>query len=307
MQTRAAVLAGVSLFLAACAAGQERPKVTSVSHLSIYTSDPAKAEQFYVHDLGALKGTDPYDPLGVRYYFNSIQFVEVLPLPPGLASINRFDHVGYNTADAESMRKYLGSHGVAAPPTVTNASDGSRYFEVKDPEGNRIEFVQPPAHPAPVPDNPLSRHLIHVGYVVHDPPIEDAFYKGLLGFRPYWHGGMNDDATDWIVLQVPDGRDWVEYMVVKGPEKTGIPASMSQETLGVFNHFSLGVPNMERAVNLLYEGDRLTARHSPPQIGRDGKWQLNLYDPDGTRAELMEFQPSVKPCCSPFLAPSPTE
>src|ERR1035441_9733817 len=42
------------------------------------------------------------------------------------------------------------------------------------------------------------------------------------------------------------------------------------------------------------------------RIGRDGKWQVNLYDPDGIRAEPMEFQPSVKPCCSPFLAPSPT-
>jgi len=284
-----------------------RPKITGVSHLSIYTSDPEKAERFYVHDLGALKGTDPYDPHGVRYYFNAIQFVEVLPLPQGLASINRFDHVGYSTPDAESTRMYLASHDVAVPSKVTNASDGSRYFQVKDPEGNRIEFVQPPPHPAPVPDNPLSHHLIHVGYVVHDPSSEDAFYRGLLGFRPYWHGGMKDDAQDWIALQVPDGRDWVEYMVVRGPEKTGIPASMSQETLGVFNHFSLGVPNMEKAVDLLYEGDRLTARHSQPQIGRDGKWQFNLYDPDGTRVELMEFQPSVKPCCSPFLAPSPTE
>jgi hypothetical protein len=39
--------------------GQERPKITSVSHLSVYTSDAAKAEQFYVHDLGALKQPDP--------------------------------------------------------------------------------------------------------------------------------------------------------------------------------------------------------------------------------------------------------
>ena len=60
-------------------------------------------------------------------------------------------------------------------------------------------------------------------------------------------------------------------------------------------------------MDLLYEGDRLTARHSPPQIGRDGKWQFNLYAPDGTRVELMEFQPAVKPCCSPFLLPSPTK
>ena len=54
---------------------QERPKITSVSHLSVYSSDPAKTEQFYVHNLGALKATDPQNPAGVRYYFNPIQFV----------------------------------------------------------------------------------------------------------------------------------------------------------------------------------------------------------------------------------------
>jgi hypothetical protein len=43
------------------------------------------------------------------------------------------------------------------------------------------------------------------------------------------------------------------------------------------------------------------------QMGRDGKWQLNLYDPDSTRIELMEFTPSEKPCCSEFQGPHPTE
>jgi hypothetical protein len=38
-----------------------------------------------------------------------------------------------------------------------------------------------------------------------------------------------------------------------------------------------------------------------PKIGRDGKWQLNLYDPNGTRAELMEMKPVEKPCCSAML------
>jgi len=297
----------VSLFLAVCAAAQERPKITSISHLAVYTSDTAKSEHFYVHDLGTTKGGDPQNPAGVRYYFSAIQFVEVLPLPAGNSSINRFDHAGFNTTSAEGMRKYLGAHNVAVPAAVTKADDGSQYFEVKDPEGNRVQFVEPPPHPPAVPANPLSNHMIHVGYLVHDPAAEDTFYRGLLGFRPYWHGGMKDDVTQWISQQVPDGTDWVEYMVVAGPEKTGIPAAMSQETLGVLDHFALGVQNMEKAVNLLYEGDRLTAKHSPPQIGRDGKWQLNLYDPDGIRAELMEFQPSVKPCCSPFLAASPTE
>jgi catechol 2,3-dioxygenase-like lactoylglutathione lyase family enzyme len=307
----AVALAGISLTLVTCAFAQDgtplRPRITGVSHLSVYTSDGAKAEHFYVHDLGALKGTDPQNPTGVRYYFNAILFVEVLPLPSGPASINRLDHVGYNTPNADAMRKYLEAHSVTVPSTVTKGSDGSQYFEVKDPEGNSIEFVQPPAHPMSVPLNPLSNHIIHVGYIVHDPAAEDAFYDAVLGFRPYWHGGMKDDETSWISQQVPNGTDWIEYMTVKGPEKTGIPSTMSQDTLGVLDHFALGVQNMERTMNLLYSGDRLTAKHSPPQIGRDSKWQLNIYDPDGIRAELMEFQPMAKPCCSPFLLPSPTK
>jgi len=293
--------------LAGYAAAQERPKITGVSHLSVYTSDAAKAEFFYVHDLGAFKALDPQDPQGARYYFNPMQFVEVLPLPGGWTSVSRFDHAGYNTTDAEQMRRYLKAHGIAVPDAVTKGSDESSYFEVKDPEGNRVEFVQPPANPPAVPMNALSHHMIHVGYIVHDIATEDAFYRGVLGFRPYWHGGQTEDSQDWTSLQVPDGTDWVEYMKVKGPEKTGVPSGMSQSTAGVLDHFALGVPNMEKAVESLYEGDRLTAKHSDPRIGRDGKWQVNMYDPDGTRAELMEFQPKVKPCCSPFLLPSPTE
>ena len=311
LRTALMIVSFLSLAIDIAATGQERPKVTSISHLAVYTTDPVKAENFYVHDLGAVKGTDPENPAGVRYYFSTAQFVEVLPLPAGPASVNRLDHAGFNTSDAEAMRKYLQAHGVEVASAVTRASDGSQYFAVTDPEGNKVEFVQPPARrhvgdsPAPVPKNPLSSRVIHIGYLVHDPVAEDAFYRTLLGFRPYWHGGMKEGNTDWISQQVPDGSDWLEYMLVRGPEKTGIPASMSQETLGVLDHFSLGVENMEKSVTLLYEGDRLTARHSQAQIGRDGKWQFNLYDPDGIRVELMEFQPAGKPCCSPFLLPSP--
>lgn len=307
MNVRTALLIVSLLSLAPGAVCQERPKITGISHLAVYTTDPAKTESFYVHDLGATKGQDPENPAGTRYSFSATQFIEVLPLPAGPASVNRLDHAAFNTADADAMRKYLQAHGVEVPASVTKESDGSQYFEVKDPEGNKVQLVQPPANPAPASENPPSSHMIHIGYLVHDPAAEDAFYRTLLGFRPYWHGGRQEGVTDWISQQVPDGTDWLEYMLVHGPEKTGIPASMSQEQLGVLDHFSLGVENMEKSVTLLYQGDRLTARHSQAQIGRDGKWQFNLYDPDGIRVELMEFQPAAKPCCSPFLLPSPTK
>ncbi len=236
----------VGFLLAGSLEAQQRPRITGVSHLSVYTSDAARAEEFYAHDLGAMKAADPQSPAGARYYFSPVQFVEVLPLAQDAGPVNRIDHVAYNTDDAEALRLYMTAHHVAVPAAVTKASDGSRYFDVLDPEGNRIQFVQPPARPLAVPSNSLSSHIIHVGYAVHDPAAEDAFYRDLLGFRPYWHGGMKDDTPQWISLQVPDGTDWVEYMMVQGPEKTGIPAGMSRESLGVLDHFALAFRTWSR-------------------------------------------------------------
>src|SRR5271170_8018532 len=102
-----------------------RPLITGVSHLSVYTSDSSKTEHFYVHDMGGVKRADPENPAGVRYYFSPIQFVEVLPLPSAQTdSKNRLDHVAFNTADAESLRKYLATHNVSVPSQVKKCDDG---------------------------------------------------------------------------------------------------------------------------------------------------------------------------------------
>jgi catechol 2,3-dioxygenase-like lactoylglutathione lyase family enzyme len=286
-------------------AAETRPSITGVSHIAVYTSAPDRTERFYVHDLGGVKGQDPENPQGVRYYFARTQFVEVLPLPAGPASINRLDHVAFVTTDAEALRKYLGGKQIAVPKQLAQGRDGSRWFDVTDPEGNKIEFVQPSAQAAEVAANPLSSHIIHVGFIVHDRAREDGFFRTLLGFKPYWFGGMKDDHPTWISQQVPDGTDWLEYMIVGTPDTKGIPPTMSHADLGVLNHFSLGVPNVEAAYTLLWNGDRLEGQTNTPKIGRDAKWQLNLIDPDGTRAEIMELHAIGKPCCSPFTASDP--
>ena len=289
----------------AYAGAPTRPPIVSVSHLAVHAADPAKSEAFYVHDLGAVKGPDPETPKGARYYFSPTRFVEVLPLPPGAPSVDRLDHAAFNTADAEALRLYLASKGVAVPGRVESGADGGRWFDVVDPEGVRIQFVQPPASPPAIAVNPLSSRIIHVGFIVHDRARQDAFYRQVLGFRPYWFGGMTDEAASWVSLQVPDGSDWLEYMIVAPPEGRGTPPGMSQATAGVLDHFSLGVPDTRLAYTLLWNGDRLRGQAETPKIGRDAKWQLNLYDPDGTRAEIMEFQAIGKPCCSPFTAADP--
>ena len=285
--------------------GPIRPPLASVSHIAVYAGDLSKSERFYVHDLGAVKMPDPEQPTGVRYHFGPIQYVEVLPLPPSERSINRLAHIAFNTADAEAMRRFLAAKYIKVPGKVSTAPDGSRWFEVVDPEGTSVQFMQPPPAPPAVPVNPLSSHVMHVGFIVHNRANEDRFYKDVLGLRPYWEGGMRDDHPTWISLQLPDGRDWIEYMVVGTPDTKGIPADMSAANLGVLNHFALGIPDARAAYTLLWNANRLQGQDQTPKIGRDAKWQLNLLDPDGTRAELMEFHAIGKPCCSPFRAPDP--
>jgi catechol 2,3-dioxygenase-like lactoylglutathione lyase family enzyme len=302
-----AVLFASTLTLAAAAqTAPARPEITGISHLAVYTSNPAATEHYYREIIGAAKQADPENPAGVRYALSATQFVEVLPLPAD-AGINRLDHTAWNVTSAEGMRKYLAAKGWKTPAAVTKGADGSQWFEVLDPEQNKVEFVQPAAH-AKAPNNPnaVGTHIIHLGFMVHSRAAEDTFYRDLLGFRPYWFGGMQEGKLDWVSQQAPDGHDWLEYMLTSGPSGSGIPTNMSLHALGVLDHLSIGVVSVPDAYKKLEASNRLTGMHDKePKIGKDGKWQFNLYDPDEIRLELMNFHASEKPCCSPFTAADP--
>ena len=302
-----AVTAASTFTVAATAqGGLVRPKITGISHLAVYTSNAAATEHYYTVTLGAVKASDPENPQGVRYMVSPTQFIEVLPLPEN-AGVNRLDHTAWNTVNAEKMRRYLASKGWTTPGHVENGSDGSRWFAVLDPEGNKVEFVEPPKHPAAVDaPNVIGHHIIHVGFLVHSRATEDTFYRALLGFRPYWYGGMQEGKLDWVSQQVPDGHDWLEYMLTSGPSGSGIPANISQNSLGVLDHFSIGEVSVPDTYKMLVAANRLEGRHDQaPKIGKDGKYQFNMYDPDGIRTEVMNFHATEKPCCSAFTASDP--
>lgn len=306
MQVRflAAALLATSAAWASAQTATARPKITGISHIAVYTSDAAATDHFYRDIVGAEKQADPENPAGVRYALSATQFVEVLPLPAG-AGINRLDHTAWNTTNAEAMRRYLAAKEWKTPARVEKGADGSRWFEVLDPEGNKVQFVQPGRERVSAP-NAIGHHIIHMGFMVHNRAAEDRFYRALLGFRPYWFGGSKPGVINWVSQQAPDGHDWLEYMMTRGGE--GIPADMTPHELGVLDHFSIGEVSVPDAYKVLEAGNRLTGRHdAAPKIGLDGKYQFNLYDPDGIRIELMNFHATEKPCCSPFTAADPSE
>jgi catechol 2,3-dioxygenase-like lactoylglutathione lyase family enzyme len=303
-----AILAGFAVCASISSAQEGRPKITGISHMAVYTSNPAAAEHFYQEELGAAKEPDPEDPNGTVYRFSEQQFIEVLPLP-AQHSITRLDHVAFATGDAAALHDYLAAHHYGDIEAVKTGSDGSKWFFTRDPEGNRVEFYQATMRSFQASESLVSPRIIHVGFLVKDRAAEDRFYRDLLGFRPYWYGAMHPGKLDWVAQQVPDGHDWLEYMMTGAGSDSASAEKVDARELGVMNHFSMGVPNMEKAVTKLYADDaiRFSPRHDGPTMGKDGKWQANLYDPDGTRVELMEFQPVIKPCCSDFTAASPAD
>jgi len=239
---------------------------------------------------------------GVRFYANHEQYVELLT-PPASGLPDRLDSVGFSTSNAEALRAYLGKHGVSVPPAVTVEKDGSHSFLVHDPEGNKVEFTQTGSHPPAKPTSPtepLSNHIMHAGYVVRNRAALDHFYKDLLGFHLYWQGGNPADRIDWVMMQVPGGTDWIEYMLY-------LPAHPSLAQLGSANHLAPGVVSVaELQKKLESRGWKPQDGKNPQILGVDGKMQLDLTDPDGTRVEFMEFLPVKTPCCSPYTGSQPT-
>jgi catechol 2,3-dioxygenase-like lactoylglutathione lyase family enzyme len=302
----AILLASVLLFqLAAPHSGAQdkpkRPRITGIDHVRLYVTDVDKSRDFYKKTLGLPAASGRCGGSARSWYAVGWQRVELEQIPSPSPK-NWLAEVAFATNDAAGMRSYLTAHGIITS-AISKGPEGTHYFELHDPEGNPIAFVQ---RPFPIVEPPIADlshsrqvgpRLLHAGFVVKDTAAENRFYLDLLGFKLYWYGGFKDDGVDWYEIQVPDGDNWIEYML-------NIPANADHKELGVQNHFSLGVKDIHAAADQLRKNGLL--KFDGPEIGRDGKWGLDAYDPDGTRVEVMEFTPAGKPCCHPYTAPHPT-
>jgi catechol 2,3-dioxygenase-like lactoylglutathione lyase family enzyme len=290
--TLAAVVAAIGI-LAVAGRGADsagRAKIFGIASVKVRVTDLGQAQAFYGGVLGLEKNAVRNgNTAQASYEVNAGQRVELATT--ALATTGSYlAEVGLATDDVNQMRTYLTAKGVVANEIFT-WPDGTKYFETQDPEGNKIVFVQQKWHSSGGAANAIGRKLLHAGFVVKDWKAENRFYEDVLGFRLYWKGGFKDDGLDWYEIQVPDGDNWIEYML-------NIPANADHKELGVQNHFSLGVKSADAAAKILRE--RGLKDFDGPEVGRDGKNSLDAYDPDWTRVEVMEFVPSGKVCCSEY-------
>ena len=104
----------------------------------------------------------------------------------------------------------------------------------------------------------------------------------------YWHDGFKESDTDWEEIQVPDGSDWIEYML-------NIPPTADHKELGVQNHFSLGVPSSKAAIDLIHargldccENTSLVSQVGCANIARNSRTRHHAQQPPSKRSRCLK-------------------
>ena len=286
----------------------KRPRILGISHINFYVSDLQKARRFYEDFLGF---AEPYDlkrddgSVSLAFIkINNDQTIELSTDPR--KQDGQLSHIAFYTDSAEGMREYLASRGVKVPDKVPQGKIGNLNFTIKDPDGHSVEIVQytPESWATQqrgkyMPATRIAMHMPHVGVTIAaiDPSMK--FYGDVLGFREFWRGSSNGNVLSWVDMRVPNGQDYLEFMLYANPPDA--------RSLGVMNHLCLVVPDMQKAVDIL-KSRAASANYTLPiemHVGKNGKRQANLYDPDGTRVELMEPNTVDGKPVPPSTAPPP--
>ncbi|HEY3381174.1 MAG TPA: VOC family protein [Vicinamibacterales bacterium] len=270
-----------------------RPRIAGLAHVGLFVHDVEKARAYYRDLLGytevfPVRNDD--GSLRLTYFkVNDRQYIELFP--ERAVGTDRLAHVAFETDNAEALRQYLKAKGVAVPDKVNKGRIGNTAFTVKDPDGHIIEFVQYEPDGMTVKESGkslgtdrVSPVMRHAGFLVGTLDASMTFYRDLLGFRETWRGSRDGTTLDWVNLQMPDSEDYIEFMLYRD-----LPAEHAR---GSQNHLCLVVPDITAAAATVQARAPKVGYSRPVEVrtGVNRKRQLNLFDPDGTRSELMEPQ-----------------
>lgn len=287
------VLTGPAAFAAGTIAAPEprRPRILGISHAAFYVTDMAKARTFYEGFLGyASPFSIPRKTGGdlVWIKINDHQTIELFPGSEVSPEADRLYHIALETDDAEGMRLYLKSKGVAVPEQTGVGKIGNKNYFIKDPNGITVEIVEYApegwtmrAKGKFLPDTRISTHMPHVGVLVGQLDASMKFYGEILGMTETWRGGAGK-MLSWVNMRVPDGTDYIEFMLYNK-----VP---TRDVMLTKHHVCLEVADVAKAGEIL-AGRKLPADTRPPdalKTGVNGRRQINYFDPDGTRVEIME-------------------
>ena len=285
--------------------------ILGLAGVTFRSSNLDKARGYYQGVLGFQEAFTLKDASGqvasVFFKVNDDQYIEVIPgLKPG--EMRRIARVMVQSSDLEKLHQIYTERG-ANPTPIRRGPDGNPVFRIAAPSDHNIDFIQyvPGSQQTLArgkflsPDR-LSTHIWHVGLMTTDRDAIAPFYQGKLGLGRQLPGGRGES------IDTPAGDSNTETKYP--PLDRNNPAQREQwerENDGAANHVAIEIADMRKARDLAQQRGKYTDLQVRAQVGGSRHWLVHLFDPDGSRTELMEtaFQDPAKVPSRTIMAPGP--
>jgi len=120
--------------------------IKGISHVAFYVSDMERSVHFYCKVLGFTDAFEIRDDEGnpwIRFIkIRDGQFIELFYGSPREVKGQSYSHLCLEVDDIFAIVSRLKSHGIALDAEPMQGKDLNYQCWVRDPDGNRIEFVQ---------------------------------------------------------------------------------------------------------------------------------------------------------------------
>ena len=280
--------------------GEDLP-LLGLAHVGIRVADLDKARAFYHGVLGYEEAFDVYkgeskDVAVAFFKINDQQYIELVPGLPA-DQVAPMPHIAMLTDNITKLHAMLEERGLKVGPINKGPRDGNLSCAIRELPGQNLKFLefvqyQPDSlHSRAVGKalgaNRISIRLEHAGIIATNYEAAWHFYVDKLRFRESWSRKQANGQPFLTHLNLPGASgDFVEL--------SNKPKSITRQAAGMAAHFSLTVPDIKVAYRQALE--RGAKGIKEPRFGLDKRWQFNLFDPDGTRAECMQPEsPDGKP------------
>jgi catechol 2,3-dioxygenase-like lactoylglutathione lyase family enzyme len=291
----AVVLAAMTIGLAAQGTppSSDLP-IAGLAGITFRVSDLDKARRYYSGVLGFAEAFTLKDAAGrvasVFFKVNDDQFVEVIPgLAPG--GSNRQARVVFQSSDLNRLREIYSTRGLS-PSAISRGPDGNPVFRIIGPDAATLDFIQyvPGSQQALgrgkfLDARRLSTHLWHVGIYTKDRDSAMPFYGDKLGFIK----GRDLPGGRGEYIETPSSdRNTETKFPPLDPNNPATRAQYDREVMGAVQHMALEVSDMKAFRDAAQERGSYTDLQVRAHVGNNRHWLVHLFDPDGSRTEVME-------------------
>jgi len=268
--------------------------ILGLAGITFRVSDLDKARRYYHDVLGFAEAFTLKDATGdvasVFFKVNDDQFVEIVP---GLAAgnIKRQVRVIFQSSDLNRLHAIYTARGLG-PSAIIKGPDGNPVFRVIGPDDATLDFVeyvpgsqQSIARGKFLDPRRLSTHLQHVGIYTNDRNSVTPFYQDKLGFAR----GRDLPGGRGEYIETPNSdRNLETKFPPLDPNNPAMRAQYEREVMGAVQHMGIEVPDMRKARDVAQERGRLSDLQVRAHVGNNRHWLMHLFDPDGSRTEVVE-------------------